>query len=59
MLQLLERLAGRLGQALDIDAPAGQLGGQPGVLPLAADGQRELVVRHDNDCRLPFVRVIF
>ena len=33
---------------LDVDAPAGQLGGEAGVLALAADRQRELVVGHDD-----------
>ena len=35
--------AGRFGQRLDIDAPAGQLGSQAGILPIAADGQAELI----------------
>src|SRR5690606_34057730 len=37
-----------LGRALDVDAPARELGGQAGVLALAADGQRQLVVGHDD-----------
>ena len=41
-------LALDLGLALDVDAHAGQLGGQPRVLALLADGQRELVVGHDH-----------
>src|SRR5215218_9265401 len=32
----------------DVDAPAGQPGGEPRVLALAADRQRELVVGHDH-----------
>jgi len=34
--------------ALDVDAPAGELGGQAGVLPLLADGQRQLAVGNDD-----------
>ena len=34
--------------APDIDAPAGQLCGQSGVLPFAADCQREHPLRHDD-----------
>src|SRR5215216_4222832 len=41
-------LLGELGLGADVDAPAGQAGGQPGVLALAADRQRELVVGHDH-----------
>ena len=33
---------------LDVDFPAGELGGQAGVLPLVADGQGKLVVRHSH-----------
>ena len=40
--------AGRFGVAADVDPPAGQAGRQPGVLPLLADGQRQLEVRHDD-----------
>src|SRR5688500_14235667 len=36
----------RLGA--DVDAPAGQLGGQAGVLALLADGQAELPLRDDD-----------
>ena len=32
----------------DVDAPAGQPGGEAGVLPLLADRERQLVVRHDH-----------
>src|SRR5699024_8438970 len=39
----------RLALRLDIYFIPSQLGGQSGVLPLFADGQRQLVVRHD-DC---------
>jgi hypothetical protein len=34
--------------ALDVDLPAQQLGGQANVLPLLADGQRELAVIDDD-----------
>ena len=37
-----------LALALDVDLPAGQLGGEAGVLAFLADGQRQLVVRHDD-----------
>src|SRR4030095_10006475 len=43
-------LAGLLGGpalADDVDPPAGQPSGQPGILALFADRQGELVVRHD------------
>ena len=49
-------LLGELGLGLDVDPPAGQLGRQPGVLSLAPDRQRELVVG-DDDGRL-LVRVV-
>src|SRR5262245_40525788 len=39
-------LLGELGLRADVDAPAGQTRGETGVLALAADRQRELVVRH-------------
>ena len=35
-----------LGQ--DVDVPAGQLRGQPDVLPAPADGEAELVVGNDD-----------
>src|SRR5215217_7253106 len=41
-------LLGELRLGADVDAPAGQAGGEPSVLPLAADRQRELVVGHDD-----------
>src|SRR5215216_260394 len=41
-------LAGELGLGADVDAPAGQPGGEPRVLALAADRERELVVGHDH-----------
>src|SRR5215218_4592254 len=41
-------LLGELGLRADVDAPAGQARGEPGVLALAADRQRELVVGHDH-----------
>ena len=40
--------AGLVGVGPDVDPPAGQPGGEPGVLALLADGQRELVVGHDH-----------
>ena len=42
------RLVGELGLALDVDAPAGEAGGETGVLALLADRQRQLVVGHDD-----------
>ena len=36
-------------QALDVDFPVRELGCQPGVLAVAADGEGQLVLRH-NDC---------
>src|SRR5258706_8813983 len=32
----------------DVDPEAGQPGGQPRVLPVASDGQRQLAARHEN-----------
>lgn len=43
--RLLRRL---LGVGPDVDAPAGEAGGEAGVLPLLADRQRQLVVRHGH-----------
>src|SRR6478735_2879969 len=40
-----------LGVGADVDPPAGELGREPGVLALAADGQGELVVGHDDASR--------
>src|SRR6476659_10590017 len=37
-----------LGLGYDVDAPAGQPVGEAGVLPLLADGQGQLAVRHDH-----------
>src|SRR6185436_7037768 len=37
-------LAALLSLALDVDAPAGQLGREPHVLPLLADRERQLLV---------------
>jgi hypothetical protein len=37
-----------LGVRPDVDPPAGQPGGEAGILPLLADGERELVVRHGD-----------
>ena len=44
------RSSGRysLGIAADIDAPAGQPGRQPGVLPFLADRERQLEIRNDD-----------
>src|SRR5690349_21420370 len=44
----LALLLGELGLGADVDAPAGQARGEPRVLALAADGQRQLVVGHDD-----------
>src|SRR3954453_7618574 len=41
-------LLGELGLGADVDAPAGEAAGEPGVLALAADRQRELVVGDDH-----------
>src|SRR5215217_3607521 len=41
-------LLGELGLRADVDAPAGQAGGEAGVLALAADRERQLVVGHDH-----------
>src|SRR4029450_1972452 len=49
----LARLLGGLALAHDVDPPAGQPSGQPGILALFPDGQRELVVGHDH-VRGPF-----
>ncbi len=37
-----------LALALDVNAPAGELGGEAGVLPLLADGEAQLLVGHDH-----------
>ena len=39
----------QLRLALDVDPHPGELGGEPRVLALLADGQRELVVGHDDE----------
>ena len=41
-------LLGELGLALDVDPPAGEAGGEAGVLALLADGQRQLEVGDDD-----------
>src|SRR5215210_4373077 len=41
-------LLGELGLGADVDAPAREAGGEPGVLALAPDRQRELVVGDDH-----------
>src|SRR5688572_10560490 len=48
LVAALALLLGELGLGPDVDAPAGETGGEPGVLALAADRQRELVVGHDH-----------
>src|SRR3954452_1105563 len=48
LVALVLLLGGELGLGLDVDPPAGQAGGEAGVLALAADRQRELVVGHDD-----------
>ena len=53
---LVVGLLGELALADDVDAPAGQLGGQACVLALAPDRQRELVVGDDHG-RLPVLVV--
>src|SRR5439155_24626027 len=47
-------LGGRLGVALDVDAPACQLGRQPCVLALLADGERKLPLRDRHPSGLLF-----
>ena len=47
-LPRLPALLVRLRFAAGVDAPAGEAGSQPDVLALAADGQGELLVRHDH-----------
>src|SRR3954451_5949868 len=41
-------LLGELRLGADVHAPAGEPRGEPRVLTLAPDGQRQLVVRHDH-----------
>jgi hypothetical protein len=41
---------GGLVVAADVDAPSGQSGRQPGVLPFFADRQRELEIRDHHPC---------
>src|SRR5690606_37569260 len=48
----------RLGDALNVDAPARQLGGETGILPFAANCQRELVVGHDDSRRAACLRLV-
>ena len=45
---------GGTGFALDVNSPAGELGGKPDILPLLANGKRKLVV-----CDYDFKRFIF
>src|SRR6187431_1871514 len=39
---------GNAGLTSDVDAPAGQLGRQPRILPLLADGEAELTLGDDD-----------
>ena len=48
-----QRLARGLGEALDVNAPAGELGGQAHVLALFADGLAQFVLVHHHDGRSP------
>ncbi len=50
--QAVEALFHGFAFALDVDAPACQLGGETGVLTLFADGKAELAVGHHDDGRL-------
>ena len=47
-LRLEERELRHLRLALDVDLPAGEPSGQPGVLPFPADGEGELVIGNDR-----------
>ena len=44
-----------LGLGQDVDVPARKVGGEPHVLPAPADGERELLVRHDHLDALRFL----
>ena len=48
LVAVLGLLGGELGLRADVHAPAGEAGGEPRVLALAADRQRELVVGDDH-----------
>ncbi len=48
LVTVLGLLGGELGLRADVNAPAGQAGGETGVLSFASDRQRELVVGHDH-----------
>ena len=48
--------AGAFSTGLDVDPPAGELGGEAGVLAVLTDGQRELVLR-DVSGRRPGVTI--
>ncbi len=48
LVAALVLLLDELGLRADVDAPAGEAGGETGVLALAADRQRELVVGHGS-----------
>ncbi len=54
VLQAEENIADGFGQALDVNAPASQLGCQAGVLSVAADGQAQLVFGDDDRSGLGF-----
>src|SRR5436190_7477256 len=55
VVAVLGFLGRELGLRLDVHAPPRQAGGQAGVLTLAADGQRELVVGDDHRRLAAFV----
>ena len=56
--QFLQGISRRLDQALDVNAPAGQFGGETRVLPVASDSQAQLVLAHHNRGRLVTLRVL-
>ena len=41
----------RVGVGHNVNAPAGEFGGQPRVLPFLADGQRQLIIRDNHPSR--------
>ena len=55
-LQLPHCIASGFDQRLDVDAPTSQLGGQAGVLPIAANRQAQLVFLHYNGSRAARIR---
>ncbi len=44
----MDRIAGGFRQGLDVDAPAGQLGSQAGILSITADGKTELILANHH-----------